>query len=125
MINHFQDALIERAPAPEEFGVPKEFACAAQSGQAGAIALLVKAGVLSSQDLSEAEDIALDSAVPLEHVLIRAHFLNERLVNAAQAAQVLIDYKRLHEWIAVGALQEVCAHAISLNDALEKLGWQV
>jgi len=123
MINHTQNSLLERAPAPEDFGTPGRSSRTGMLALDGAVGLLVKANAIAAEDLREAEEISADMGLTLQNVLVRSHFIDSRSMEAAQSAQNLIDSKRLCEWIAVQALKDVCHQGVSFESALGKLGW--
>lgn len=85
--------------------------------------LLVSAGLVRTEDLCEAMEIASSLGLPVGKVLVMSGFLAQPLLQATVQAQALLRDQLLQHDIALQALAAVKARSIPLADALHALGW--
>lgn len=86
--------------------------------------LLVKSGLVTPAQMADAVPISLTSSLPIGRVLVSSGFLSERNFKAAVQAQSLIRENFLHLELAVNALEKVREYNVSLDEALNRLGWR-
>ncbi|OPZ89041.1 MAG: bacteriophage N4 adsorption protein B [bacterium ADurb.Bin425] len=86
--------------------------------------LLTRAGVLRKQDLNEACLIAEDTGQMIGKVLIMSGFITKEDLQAAVEAQALVRDGHLELELAFMALSAASRSKITLDQALDQLGWQ-
>lgn len=86
--------------------------------------LLVKAELVTLGQFADAMPISLKTGLPVGRVLIGSGYLSEEKFKAAVQAQSLIRDSLLHFDLAIKALRMVSERNISLENALNELGWR-
>ncbi len=85
--------------------------------------LLVQAGLLPEERLSEGLDYARKHSLPLGRVLITMRLLRQEDLESVLHSQALMKLDRLPASLAVKALSMAAANHLSIDRALKKLGW--
>lgn len=86
--------------------------------------LLVKAELVTLGQFADAMPISLKTGLPVGRVLIGSGYLTEDKFKSAVQAQSLIRDSLLHFDLAIKALRMVSEQRISLENALNELGWR-
>ncbi len=86
--------------------------------------LLVKAELVTLGQFADAMPISLKTGLPVGRVLIGSGYLTEDKFKAAVQAQSLIRDSLLHFDLAIKALRVVAEKTVSLENALNELGWR-
>jgi len=85
--------------------------------------LLIKAGILRQEDLSEAIQVAGETGLPVGRVLIMSGYLAEHELKSALQVQSLVKDGLIMEELAMKALVVVSEEGIALEQALRQVGW--
>ncbi len=86
--------------------------------------LLVKAELVTLGQFADAMPISLKTGLPVGRVLIGSGYLSEEKFKSAVQAQSLIRDSLLHFDLAIKALRIVAERNITLENALNELGWR-
>jgi len=85
--------------------------------------LLTQAGIVQSQELSEAVQTSNETGLPIGRVLIMSGYLTDQELQAAVQAQSLMRDRVIELDVALKALQSVSQEGLTLEQALKVLGW--
>ena len=85
--------------------------------------LLVGAGLVPADRLSEGLEYARQHSLPLGRVLITLKILREEDLESVLHSQALMKMDRLPARLAVKAISMAAANHMSIDKALKKLGW--
>lgn len=85
--------------------------------------LLEVARLVSSQDLSEAREIAQALGQELEQVLVSSGFMSKNLLKLVRQAQLFIEQERCTEELACLGLNIAWRKELSFEEGLRYFGW--
>lgn len=86
--------------------------------------LLVGAEAVSIRQLEHAVPLAKKTGLPVGRILVESKLVSNYTIRAAVLAQSLIRDNLLHLGLAIKALKLVHNNSITLEDALDSLGWR-
>lgn len=86
--------------------------------------LLVRAGLITSRDLINALQIGRENGLPIGNVLCVNGFVSEKELSSALRVQALVRDRLLPEDFGIDALTAIRGENISLEEALDRQGWQ-
>lgn len=84
--------------------------------------LLIKAGVVSQEELDEELGYARELSMPIGQVLVASGFLTKQEMLDAIQVQSLVVSGTISEEQAVEAVRHLCGDGLSLADSLERSG---
>ncbi len=111
----------------EHYGVDAKSArkaIAKNSMDSKVIGLLVKAGLLTEQDVQTAQAVKKKHGGDIVKILTAAGKLDKNLLGAANQTNDLIEQKRLKVEQAIIALHYCERMRVSFDDAVEEMGWE-
>jgi CBS domain-containing protein len=85
--------------------------------------LLIRVGILKTNELEDAIRTAGETGLPIGRVLIMSGYMTDRELHAAVQAQSLIKDKVVEIETAFEALKQVSQEDVTLEQALRKRGW--
>jgi len=86
--------------------------------------LLVRAGLITRRDLTNALTIGRENNLPIGNVLSINGFVSEKELSSALRVQALVRDRLLPEDFGIDALTTIRNENISLEEALDRQGWQ-
>lgn len=85
--------------------------------------LLIRVGILKTEDLREAMQVAGETGLPIGRVLIMSGYLTEHELKSALQAQSMLKDGLISEEIAIQALAVISKEGLSWEQSLKNIGW--